>query len=118
MGMSHDFEVAIEEGSTCVRVGTAIFGERPALLAKKWTLRRVPHDARQYGERRMRMLFPNAVDEVDPATFAVVRRFRVGAVPQHVVPSYDLETLWVANNAENSTRGLPSWRSSRPRWER
>jgi len=28
MGMSHDFEAAIEEGSTCVRVGTAIFGER------------------------------------------------------------------------------------------
>jgi pyridoxal phosphate enzyme (YggS family) len=29
MGMSHDFEVAIEEGSTCVRIGTAIFGMRP-----------------------------------------------------------------------------------------
>ncbi len=28
MGMSHDFEVAIEEGSTCVRIGTAIFGSR------------------------------------------------------------------------------------------
>ena len=28
MGMSHDFEVAIEEGSTCVRLGTAIFGSR------------------------------------------------------------------------------------------
>ena len=28
MGMSHDFEVAIGEGSTCVRVGTAIFGAR------------------------------------------------------------------------------------------
>jgi PLP dependent protein len=28
MGMSHDFEVAIEEGSTCVRVGTAMFGSR------------------------------------------------------------------------------------------
>lgn len=28
MGMSHDFEVAIEEGSTCVRIGTALFGER------------------------------------------------------------------------------------------
>jgi PLP dependent protein len=28
MGMSHDFEVAIEEGATCVRVGTGIFGER------------------------------------------------------------------------------------------
>jgi PLP dependent protein len=29
MGMTHDFEVAIEEGSTRVRIGTAIFGERP-----------------------------------------------------------------------------------------
>jgi PLP dependent protein len=28
MGMSHDFEIAIEEGSTCARVGTGIFGER------------------------------------------------------------------------------------------
>ncbi len=28
MGMSHDFAVAIEEGSTCIRIGTAIFGER------------------------------------------------------------------------------------------
>ncbi|MGB6385590.1 MAG: YggS family pyridoxal phosphate-dependent enzyme [Terriglobales bacterium] len=28
MGMSHDFEVAVEEGATCVRAGTAIFGER------------------------------------------------------------------------------------------
>jgi hypothetical protein len=30
MGMSHDFEVAIEEGATIVRVGTAIFGPRNA----------------------------------------------------------------------------------------
>jgi hypothetical protein len=29
MGMSHDFEVAVEEGATMVRVGTAIFGSRP-----------------------------------------------------------------------------------------
>jgi pyridoxal phosphate enzyme (YggS family) len=29
IGMSHDFDVAVEEGSTCVRVGTAIFGARP-----------------------------------------------------------------------------------------
>jgi hypothetical protein len=29
MGMSHDFEVAIEEGATMVRVGTALFGQRP-----------------------------------------------------------------------------------------
>ena len=31
MGMSHDFEIAIEEGSTCVRVGSAIFGTREKL---------------------------------------------------------------------------------------
>jgi PLP dependent protein len=30
MGMSHDFKVAIEEGATIIRIGTAIFGERPA----------------------------------------------------------------------------------------
>lgn len=35
MGMSDDFEVAIEEGSTLVRVGTAIFGERKPLSAQK-----------------------------------------------------------------------------------
>ena len=31
MGMSHDYEVAIEEGATCIRVGTAIFGTRTSL---------------------------------------------------------------------------------------
>lgn len=30
MGMSHDYQVAIEEGATLIRVGTAIFGQRPA----------------------------------------------------------------------------------------
>jgi pyridoxal phosphate enzyme (YggS family) len=35
MGMSHDFEVAIEEGATEVRVGTALFGTRGALGATK-----------------------------------------------------------------------------------
>jgi uncharacterized pyridoxal phosphate-containing UPF0001 family protein len=30
MGMSGDFEVAIEEGATLVRIGTAVFGPRPA----------------------------------------------------------------------------------------
>jgi len=34
MGMSHDFEIAIEEGATCVRIGTAIFGERPVARSK------------------------------------------------------------------------------------
>jgi PLP dependent protein len=30
MGMTHDFEVAVEEGATIVRIGTAIFGSRPS----------------------------------------------------------------------------------------
>ena len=42
---------------------------------------------------------------IDPASFKVVSRFRVGLSPQHVVPSWDLSTLWVANNAENTNKG-------------
>src|SRR5688500_5657740 len=42
---------------------------------------------------------------IDPATFKVVGKFNVGLNPQHVVPSWDLKTLWVANNAENPTKG-------------
>lgn len=47
----------------------------------------------------------NDVYVIDPATFKVVDRFRVGYSPQHVVPSWDLQTLWVANNAEGRTDG-------------
>ena len=47
----------------------------------------------------------NDVYVIDPATFTVVDKFRVGINPQHVVPSWDLRTLWVANNAENTTAG-------------
>jgi PLP dependent protein len=35
MGMSHDFEIALEEGATCVRLGTAIFGERPPVRSNR-----------------------------------------------------------------------------------
>lgn len=35
MGMSHDFDTAIEEGATCIRVGTAIFGPRQILGGKQ-----------------------------------------------------------------------------------
>jgi YVTN family beta-propeller protein len=47
----------------------------------------------------------NDVYVIDPATFKVVDRFKVGLNPQHVVPAWDLSTLWVANNAENTTKG-------------
>src|SRR5262245_55735267 len=47
----------------------------------------------------------NDVYVIDPATRKVVDRYRVGVNPQHVVPSYDLKTLWVTNNAEGRTDG-------------
>jgi len=47
----------------------------------------------------------NDVYVIDPATFKVVGKFKVGINPQHVVPSWDLRTLWVANNAEGRTDG-------------
>jgi len=47
----------------------------------------------------------NDVWVIDPVTLKVLDRFRVGVNPQHVVPSWDLKTLWVANNAENTSNG-------------
>jgi YVTN family beta-propeller protein len=47
----------------------------------------------------------NDVSVIDPATMRVVDRFPVGIHPQHVVPSWDLKTLWVTNNAEGRTDG-------------
>ena len=42
---------------------------------------------------------------VDPEAMKVVDRFKVGIGPQHIVPSWDLRTLWVTNNAEGRTDG-------------
>ena len=42
---------------------------------------------------------------IDPAVMKVVDKFKVGKSPQHIVPSWDLRTLWVTNNAERSNDG-------------
>ena len=47
----------------------------------------------------------NTVSVIDPATLKVIDKFKVGVHPQHVVPSWDLQMLWVANNAEGRTDG-------------
>lgn len=47
----------------------------------------------------------NDVTVIDPETMKVVDTFSVGIHPQHVVPSWDLKTLWVTNNAEGRTDG-------------
>jgi YVTN family beta-propeller protein len=57
----------------------------------------------------VRVYVPNVksheVHVIDPVTMTVVDRYKVGRNPQHVVPSWDLKTLWVTNNAEGRTDG-------------
>jgi YVTN family beta-propeller protein len=48
----------------------------------------------------------NSVDVIDPATYQVVSHFRVGKLPQHVTPSWDLKTLYVDNDLGNSLTPL------------
>ncbi len=42
------------------------------------------------------------VDVIDPRTYNVIGHFAVGLLPQHIVPSYDLKTLYVTNDVGNS----------------
>jgi YVTN family beta-propeller protein len=44
----------------------------------------------------------NTVDVIDQRTAKVIDHFAVGALPQHVSPSWDLRTLWVTNDTGNS----------------
>ena len=47
----------------------------------------------------------NDVYVIDPATLKVIDKFKVGVAPQHIIPSWDLKTLWVGNNAERRKDG-------------
>src|SRR3974390_3177485 len=47
----------------------------------------------------------NRVDVIDPATLNVVDQFRAGPKPQHVIPSWDLKTLWVAGSGRRHSPG-------------
>jgi YVTN family beta-propeller protein len=57
-----------------------------------------------------RVYVPNSasdtVDVIDQRTFKLVAHYRVGRLPQHVTPSYDLKTLWVDNDEGNSLTPL------------
>jgi YVTN family beta-propeller protein len=44
----------------------------------------------------------NTVDVIDPRTYRVIAHYAVGALPQHVTPSWDLKTLYVDNDVGNS----------------
>ena len=53
-----------------------------------------------------RIYVPNSksdtLDVIDPSTFRIVGHYLVGGLPQHVVPAYDLKTLYVTNDTGNS----------------
>jgi len=61
------------------------------------------------GDALARVYVPNLKSEqvyvIDPATMQVVDRFPVGRMPQHIVPSWDLKTLWVTNNGLRGLEG-------------
>jgi YVTN family beta-propeller protein len=44
----------------------------------------------------------NTVDVIDPTTFTIIEHFATGRLPQHVVPSWDLKTLYVTNDLGDS----------------
>jgi YVTN family beta-propeller protein len=48
----------------------------------------------------------NTVSVIDPKTYKVIETFPVGKEPQHVVPSWDLKTLWVLNDMGNSVTAI------------
>jgi len=53
------------------------------------------------------------VDEISQRSGRIVRRFRVGRLPQHVTPSWDLRTLWVTNDLGDSLTPIDP-RTGRP----
>jgi DNA-binding beta-propeller fold protein YncE len=55
----------------------------------------------------------NTVDVISQRTGKVIRHFDVGALPQHVTPSWDMKTLWVTNDQGNSLTPIDP-RTSRP----
>jgi YVTN family beta-propeller protein len=105
--------------AACAWAGAA--AEQPRPVETVPGMPPVPDPANLYSEIRTDKLSPavagalpriyvpnrqgNDVSVIDPATMKVVDRFPVGVNPQHVVPSWDLKTLWVTNNAEGRTDG-------------
>ncbi len=104
--------------------------DRPAVTAQAPTSRppaqaapaAAPPEVDVYAHTRAGMLSPTVVGDpalvyvpnladgtvsvIDQASMAVVNTLKVGREPQHVVPSWDLKTLWVNNNAGNSLTPL------------
>jgi YVTN family beta-propeller protein len=113
--MTYLTKLALGLGLGVVAVGTAAAIETvsgmppvidPANLYSETTADKLsPAAAKALPRVYVPNLQSNDVTVIDPATLKVVDRFSVGVNPQHVVPSWDLTTLWVTNNAEHRTDG-------------
>jgi DNA-binding beta-propeller fold protein YncE len=83
-------------------------GRIPPLLSQRdvYAADRPNRLAPQVRRDPARVYVPNSesgtVDVISQRTYRVIDHFRVGALPQHVTPSWDLRTLWVTNDEGNS----------------
>jgi YVTN family beta-propeller protein len=110
--------------SALMTVVSAASNTTPAAKAVVTTVRGMPpvlDSDNLYSETKVNQLAPevkgdleriyvpnlrsNSVSVIDPKTLKVIDSFKVGRSPQHVVPAWDLRTLWVANNAERGDDG-------------
>lgn len=94
---------------------------RPPAVATVPGMPPVPDPANLYSEQTAGKLLPSVANDlprvyvphvksndvyvIDPATLKVVDKFKVGINPHHIVPSWDMKTLWVANTAEGRKDG-------------
>ncbi|MGI8421669.1 MAG: hypothetical protein ACR2MU_05350 [Gaiellaceae bacterium] len=123
-----DLAAATLRGSIVVAGGKSAAGTEAgisSIVATRAPLARVPalvNAGNVYAADRAGMLNPatrgalqriyvpnslsNSVDVIDPKTYKIVGHFAVGALPQHVTPSYDLKTLYVDNDVGNSLTPL------------
>ena len=111
------------------RTGAAARSSAPVLPSSAAEARRTPSPTDVYAGTRAGMFSPavagaralvyvpnladGTVSVIDQASSKVIDVFKVGREPQHVVPSWDLQTLWVNNNRGNSLTPLDP-RSGRP----
>jgi YVTN family beta-propeller protein len=95
------------QGATCPPVNNLLPGMPPVINPCNIYSADGPGDLSPTAQAARPLIYvPNSlndtVDEIDPTTYQVVRSFAVGALPQHIVPSWDLKTLWVTNDQGNS----------------
>jgi len=104
-----------------IGLATLAWAQAPAPVATVPGMPPVPDPSNLYSETAAGKMSPSVANDlprvyvpnlrgndvwvIDPATLKVVDRFKVGVGPQHVVPSWDMKTLWVANNAERTPNG-------------